>query len=291
MARQTPREKLSPLAKRYYEKYVRFSEQLHHGWVHFQLQAEVQRLLEFHCHDEDYQQQVRIDFESPVNPERRQRSRLRGKNLPGLVERLSRREIPEGVFLNALGLFEAFVCDIAKEAYMALPDRFLRPKLLGGKAPGAATERENEKLLVMLLESTTREEALERYVEERLRGVFYGNPTEVFTKDKLRLGIAEDMKKYCATEMELYGEAVARRNVLVHNMGRVDRKYLREVPNSNLKCEERVQIDSTYLFEVLRTLNELAKRYVAFLGLSTTSNELPQVRTGNLRTRRNIPRP
>src|SRR4051794_9291304 len=109
LARQQPRPKLGPTALAYYELYVRFSENLHNSWAHIQAQKEIVSVLREKCMDPQYSESVRFANTSPVNPERRAPMRIRGKNLLGMIERFSHRELPEALFVNVVGRFEAFV--------------------------------------------------------------------------------------------------------------------------------------------------------------------------------------
>lgn len=309
MARQTPREKIHPLAVQFYERYVRFSEQLHNAWMYFEVQTEVLRLVEASCQNEEYKRKILIASTSPINSEKRAPSHLRGGNLPGFITRNHRKEIPETVLLNSVSLFEAFVSDIAKLAYLADPARFLATPpltqneigrdretsqllsmLINSPIKDDALERYKEskkgkgqkqpKLLNIIIASSSKEEALEHYIDEKLRGIFYGNPVDVFEKNKLGFDLPERMGKDCIEELAIYAEIAARRNVIVHNLGRVDRKYIREVEGTTLNIGEAINVDREYLFRSLHTINYLAKRYVTEISILTTGKQLPSVRMG-----------
>lgn len=268
--------KLSRLAKDYADRYKSFSDQLHNGWVHLLIQDELLRLATgVYENEEGYREKDVIKSPSPVNPERRKESRLKGKNIPGFIRRVQKKDIPESVFLNAVALFEAFVTDIAKLAYQAHPQRFLLREDKDSQTSSESAEKENIKLLKILIDSASREEAIERCVEERLRGIFYGKPTDVFEKNKLGFNLHIVMKDSCGKELTRYAEIAARRNVIVHNLGRIDQKYLREVPNTSFEARDEVEIDKHYLYEALHTLNVLAKRYVNQVAISTTVEHKP----------------
>jgi len=238
MARQAPREKLPALAVKYYDRYVRFSEQLHNAWIYFEVQSEILRLVESRCEDEEYKNRIIVESTSPVNSHTRAPIHLPGKNLPGLITRTWRKEIPETILLNSVSLFEAFISDIAKLAYLSQPKRFLLKE-----TSEKVGDQENIKLLKILIDSDSRDDAIERYIEEKLRGIFYGNPMDVFKKNKLGFGLNKQMGEKCPIEIEIYAEVVARRNVVVHNLGKIDRKYVREVQSTTLTVGEVVSID------------------------------------------------
>ena len=278
MARQTSRQKLPPLAVQYYERYVRFSEQLHNAWMYFEVQLEILQLVEQRCEDEEYRAQIRVSSISPINSETRAPSRLRGSNLPGFIIRTHRKEIPETVLLNSVSLFEAFISDIAKLAYLSDPNRFLIKNK--NTENETVSNQENAKLLNILVESSSREEAIEQYVEEKLRGIFYGNPVDVFKKNKLGFGLDKRIGGNLTAELEIYAEIVARRNIIVHNLGKIDRKYIREVKDTTFSVGQIVNIDREYLFRSLHLINDLAKEYVLAVSLSTTGKGLPSIRMG-----------
>ena len=310
MARQTPREKIHPLAVQFYERYVRFSEQLHNAWMYFEVQTEILRLVEESCQNEEYKGKIQIASTSPINSEKRAPSHLRGGNLPGFITRNHRKEIPETVLLNSVSLFEAFVSDIAKLVYLVDPARLLATNppptenetgrdyetaqllsmLINSTNKDEVLERYKEhrkgkgqkqpKLLNIIIASSSKEEALEHYIDEKLRGIFYGNPVDVFEKNKLGFDLHERMGKDCTEDLSIYAEIVARRNVIVHNLGRVDRKYIREIEGTTLNMGETINVDREYLFRSLHTINDLAKRYVTEISILITGKQLPSIRMG-----------
>lgn len=98
---------------------------------------------------------------------------------------------------------------------------------------------------------------LEKVIEERVRGIFYGAPSEFFLKDKAKLKFGDHFSTNCAEAVNKFVELCARRNVLIHNDGRVDRKYLREAPGSKFKLRETVSVHEPYLRGALLTLRGL----------------------------------
>ena len=77
--------------------------------------------MELRCQDEEYKADIRVESISPLNAEKLVPSRLRAANLVGLIKQNYHKQIPETVLLNSVSLFEAFVSDIAKVAYLAFP--------------------------------------------------------------------------------------------------------------------------------------------------------------------------
>lgn len=317
MARQQPRIKLPPVATKMYALYVRFSENLHNGWVHFESQTEIISILSKQCLESEYADSIKVTTVSPVNPEGRASSRLTGHNLLKMTERFFHRELPEALFVNAIGRFEAFVGDVAECAYLEQPLKFLTAH--DQRNPDIATNPNNQKLLRRLLlgesladtldvfkedclrtpepegvdkmframdkkfadciqKSATPEEAIQRLVEEKLRGIFYGDPVDVFRVDKLRLDPTLAILANCEGEIASYQELVGRRNVLIHNLGKIDHKYLRENPTTPFALDDRVFVDRAYLKTAFHCMNVLAKAYVNEAAKTTTCTPLPRVR-------------
>jgi hypothetical protein len=90
-----------------------------------------------------------------------------------------------------------------------------------------------------------------------VRSLFYGSPGDFFLKDKAKLGFADYFSKHYTKAIDRYVEVTARRNLLIHNDGRVDRKYLREQPASSLALGQKVVVDEAYLKASLLTLRGL----------------------------------
>lgn len=274
--------KLKEHGKKYRRKYAEFVTHSKQIWLNVLLHREVRKHLEIQCADDSYRKHIVVDSESPVGlgliddislKSRNSPIRLTGQNLLDFVKSDKRggtEWMLEWSLVSAIGLFEAFVGDVAKIAYLEYPEQFLI------RDTKDSTERENYKVVEMLIYSQSREEALEKYVEEKLRSIFYGKPIDAFfsgtdgksrAKDgKLRLGTAE-MANICKTEFDEYMEIIGRRNLIVHSMGRIDTKYVREskelqTPNKlSGGVGEKVKIDEEYLFNVLRVLDRLASEY------------------------------
>jgi len=260
-----------------YTEFVTHSKQI---WLNVLLHREVRKYLKTQCDDDSYRDGIVVEHESPVglglvddiSPKPTHRPiRLTGQNLLDFVNSNKRggtEWMLEWSLVSAIGLFETFVSDIAKMAYLEYPEDLI----IDNKGVGA-TERENHKVLEMLVYSQTKEEALEKYVEEKLRSIFYGKPTDVFftgkdgkSDGKLRLSTAK-MADSCQVELDEYMEIVGRRNAIVHNVGKVDAKYVRETQPLQTKNKlsggvgEKVKVNEDYLFNVLNVLDKLASEY------------------------------
>ena len=275
--------KLKEHGKKYRSKYTEFVTHSKQIWLNVLLHREVRKYLEIQCADDSYRKHIVVDSESPVglglidDISRKPRNspiRLTGQNLLDFVKSDKRggtEWMLEWSLVSTIGLFEAFVSDVAKMAYLEHPEQFL---IRDTKSD--STERENYKVVEMLIYSQTREEALEKYAEEKLRSIFYGKPIDAFfsgrdgkgnVKDgKLKLGTAE-MANTCKVEFDEYMEMIGRRNLIVHSMGRIDAKYIRESKELQTQNKlsggigEKVKINEEYLFNVLKVIDRLASEY------------------------------
>lgn len=116
----------------------------------------------------------------------------------------------------------------------------------------------DKKLINIIIDSDDRQEIISRIIEERVRSLFYGNPVDFFEKDKAKLGFGTYFKDNYKDLLKEYTEITARRNIIVHNSGRVDRKYLREVKSTSYKIGNKIIIEKEYLKRALCILEGLA---------------------------------
>lgn len=125
-----------------------------------------------------------------------------------------------------------------------------------------ATEQESEKreskLLSIIINSFDKEEMLAKLTEEKIRGIFYGSPADFFKKDTAKIGLARFFADNHHKTLEKFAEIIARRNIFVHNDGKVDRKYLREVTNPTFGLGNKAVISYDYLKETIMILKALA---------------------------------
>jgi len=271
--------KMDPLLREIYERYVRFGEILHNAWIDYSVQDAVIAIVESHCSSGGNANQVITTTTSPINGANRAPARIYGKDLAGIGRRAYRKDMPVSILLNSVGLFESLVSDVAKVAYLHDPARFLLPRSGSQDELDTAGDKENSKLLTILIAASTREEAIERYIEERLRGLSYGSPVDIFRKNRLRFGLNNTLAVKCSNEITRYAEIMARRNVIVHNLGRVDSKYIREVQGTTLSAGDKVVVDGPYLFDALHVLDILAVNFANEVALTTVHSPLPLSRT------------
>jgi len=167
-----------------------------------------------------------------------------------VLGQVSKNAISNRVLLDAIGAFEDLLGKVATIIYLDFPG-----KLQGSDSQSEATELKLGRLIV---ESSSREEMLARMAEEKVRSVFYGNPVNIFKKDSARLGIPKNSFDSFSNLLLEYTEITARRNIIVHNSGRVDRKYIRESEPSSYKLGQIAIIDQAYLRRALCILEGIA---------------------------------
>lgn len=128
------------------------------------------------------------------------------------------------------------------------------------KSDGPASDKEEIKLINLIVDCVDKQEIIERIVEEKVRSILYGNPVDFFIKPKTKLRFQKYFETKCQSQLAQYAEITARRNVIAHNNGRVDRKYLREVPHTTLTLNQAVSLNEAYLSESISLLLCLAAR-------------------------------
>jgi hypothetical protein len=74
---------------------------------------------------------------------------------------------------------------------------------------------------------------------------------------KAAVGFGPHFKDKQGPLLEALREITARRNVIIHNEGRIDRKYVFEV-STTLRLGQKVDIDETYLRRSLLVMKDLA---------------------------------
>lgn len=193
----------------------------------------------------------------------------------GAMSHLRDKTQPRTALLESVALFEDYLAWLVRTV---LTDS---PFLLKSSSPQA--EQEGQKLLNVIVDCSSRDEIIEQVVEEKVRGIFYGNPVDFFKKGKGKMEFGDYFKVKCDKQLEQYAEITARRNVIAHNNGRVDRKYLREVKGSTFKLGQAVPIKSSYLKESISLLVYLAARATELI----LKNHYKSVAQGRLASRLN----
>lgn len=188
----------------------------------------------------------------------------------GAVAHMQKKSNSRRILLEAVSEFENYLTYLVWRVYKDFPNK------LSSTSPEDQTYQ--LKLFSVILDSTDKEEMIDKVIEEKIRGIFYGNPLDFFQKDKAHLGFNDYFKNNCRNELHLYAEILARRNIIVHNGGSVDRKYLREVENSSFKLGNIITLSSDYLRESI----------IIMEGLGTVATQLISERTYNQKASKHI---
>jgi hypothetical protein len=117
----------------------------------------------------------------------------------------------------------------------------------------------DHKILDIILRSADRVEILDRIVEERVRGLFYGAPASFFVKPASKMEFGDTFSREFAQALQRYVEICARRNCIVHNKARSDRKYYREIGRADDgNLGKKLSFTGEYLRESMNTLRGMA---------------------------------
>lgn len=169
----------------------------------------------------------------------------------GALQSLSVRGNYRRTLLEAVLTFEDYITDLIRIVYLD------RPTLLSSGQNDSSNPSGYQKLLKLVLTSSDKQEIVDKLVEEKIRSIFYGNPLDIFEKDKAKLNLGSYFKDNHSEELKTYRKVVAVRNIIAHNNGKIDRKFIREV-DSNLELGKKFIIDRDFLREAISTLLMLA---------------------------------
>jgi hypothetical protein len=195
-----------------------------------------------------------FDLESLSNPWSKTKSSRHylKQDMLGITQRNSLRLHYRRTIIESVATTESYLQKICEIVYRDYPGRIRLEK----------TYDENyghrEKLFDIILNNNTRDEMLELISEERIRGIFYGNPIDFFVKDKGNIGLGDYFLKNNKIGVDKYKEIIARRNIIIHNNGRVDSKYLKESNKTGIKIGQMLKTNEMYLREMIFILRGLA---------------------------------
>jgi hypothetical protein len=173
----------------------------------------------------------------------------------GVADHICKKVNPDRSFVTAVALTEDFLKELMVTVYEEHPEK------LDSKDTVESFDRQF-KLLNTILSKNTKDDIVDALIEERVRGVFYGNPLDYFTKDKkAKLGFGEHFVNNHSVNLKYFKEITARRNLYAHNNGKVDSKYIREVSDPTFSIGRKAIIDKEYLRHsiiILRGLSAVA---------------------------------
>ena len=173
------------------------------------------------------------------------------KDIWGMTERILKTSIPSRTLIQAVSQTEHFLQDLTKIVYKEFPEKI---------ASRDSVEQigQQVKLMSTIMESDSKEEMIDKLIEEKIRGIFYGKPTDFFEKDKAKIGLGSVFKEDYSNALSKYLEITGRRNIWIHNSGKVDRKYKRENPSSTDNLGSKLNIDRVYLKESIILLKDIS---------------------------------
>ncbi len=171
-------------------------------------------------------------------------------NTYGALTSLERRGNFRSTMLEIVLVFEDYMSDLIELVYLDIPNKLM-------SFQDDSNSSGYQKLLKLMLVSSDKKEMIDRLVEEKIRGLFYGNPLDVFEKDKAKLEFGSFFKDNYSSELDEFRKIVATRNIIAHNNGKIDRKYQREV-DPTAQLGRKIQIDRDYIKRSIFILSLLA---------------------------------
>ncbi|MEI2739271.1 MAG: hypothetical protein V9F01_10830 [Chitinophagaceae bacterium] len=166
------------------------------------------------------------------------------------VARLINEKLPQKSLVESVAMTETYLQDLTALVYRDYPSKVTHQN--------ADTPQSQLKLTQLIVNSIDKAEMIEKLIEEKIRGIFYGNPVDFFTKDKAQIGINDFIKNNCVKGTAEYAEIIARRNIIVHNDSNVDSKYIKEVTGTTLTAGQKPLTDKPYLRKSIITLRGAA---------------------------------
>jgi len=184
----------------------------------------------------------------------------------GLISHTLSKVNPRRALIDAVSFTEDYLQYLTTIVYRTFP----------GKLAGSDIESTDriDKIIDVILKSDDKEEMIDRLVEEKVRNIFYGNASLFFLKDRARLGFKDYFFSHHQVATANYMEILAYRNALIHSDSRVDRKFLKEAPNSKLLLGQKIKITSAFLAKSLITLRGLSAN-ATFLVLQNSLGVTP----------------
>ena len=158
--------------------------------------------------------------------------------------------IPKWAFINFITIFETWLSDVLREILRAYPQKIRRDKVDSA----------------IIIDSSSHEECLEKLIDEELIRLSYAS-TKEFTK-RLQEITSTDIESVSEL-LDVY-ELKAARNIILHNRGIVNEKYLKQAgEKARAQIGEEIKLDSESLinsFNILESFvtevsDKLVKKY------------------------------
>jgi hypothetical protein len=160
-----------------------------------------------------------------------------------------RQELLQAIFSRIVDNFEVYLVDILREVLKQKPE-ILR-------------SRQQNITLEYLLQFQKIEDLIQDIIERKVNSLSYKGFLDIkqwYEEKGIPLIVDKEHSQGVV-------EIIAMRNIIVHNRGRVDEKYLRAIPTSSIKIGELRELSVDYLFSTLSILNTI---------VSETDHEIAQ---------------
>lgn len=203
---------------------------------------------------------IYVDFAAHVTRQTLNRQKIDKKINPAILARKEpglrtrqlrkyRQELLQSFFARFVDNFEIYLVDILREV--------LRQK------PEILRSRQQTITLDYLLQFQSIDDLIQDIIESKVNSLSYKGflDLEQWYEEK---GIPLKVKN---EHRQAVVELIATRNIIVHNRGRVDEKYLRTIPTSIYKIGELRELEVVDLFTTLSILNTI---------VSATDQEIAQ---------------
>lgn len=190
----------------------------------------------------------------------------------GALSSLSSKGNFRRTLLETVLTFENYITDLVETVYIDFPG-----KLNQKQNENDSDATKYSKLMNLIIKSDNKQDMVNILIEEKIRSIFYGNPLDIFEKDKVKLEFGTYFKDKHKKELTDFKSIIAIRNLLIHNNGIVDRKYIKE-SDKNTKLGTKVIIDKKFLKNSIYTLSLLAAHSTRIV-IENVYNQKPQ---GNL---------
>lgn len=130
--------------------------------------------------------------------------------------------------------FEEFIANFLSELYELYPHKYLdKQQITFSEIENIGIDEIKEKIIEREIDTVMRES--------------YSEWFKIFESHKMNFSS-------CQAEMENLKEIYARRNIVVHNSGRVNETYIKNIPNTPHAINERLLIDDKYLNQSFNTI-------------------------------------
>jgi hypothetical protein len=172
------------------------------------------------------------------------------KDIHNFIVNLEVNKLGYKTLIEAVSLTETFLQDLTTLVYEDYPI-----KVAHNNPDSPASEL---KLTQLIVTAANKEEMIEALIEEKVRGIFYGKPTDFFVKDKAKIGFGDFFKLNFQKAITEFSEITARRNIFIHSNGKVDSKYLREVDNPQYGKGQKPILDKNYIRHSIIVLRGLS---------------------------------